>query len=162
MKLNSLQELYVEQLQDLYSAEKQLVKALPKMVKAASDTELQQAFQNHLAQTQGHVTRLERIFDQFGTSAGGKTCKAMEGLIEEGSEMLKKKGEPAVLDAGMIAAAQRIEHYEIAGYGCARTYASELGRTDDARLLEETLNEEKQADEKLTAIAEQSINVEAM
>ena len=162
MKLNSLQELYVEQLQDLYSAEKQLVKALPKMVKAASDTELQQAFQNHLAQTQGHVTRLERIFNQFGTSPGGKTCKAMEGLIEEGSEMLKKKGEPAVLDAGMIAAAQRIEHYEIAGYGCARTYASELGRTDDARLLEETLNEEKQADEKLTAIAEQSINVEAM
>lgn len=162
MKLNSLQELYVDQLKDIYNAENQLVKALPKIAKAASDSELQNAFQNHLRQTEGHVLRLERIFKQLSLDPKGKTCKAMEGLLEEGSEMMKQKGEPAVIDAGLIAAAQRVEHYEIASYGCARTYATQLGRTDDAQLLEETLNEEKQADEKLTTLAERSINVEAM
>lgn len=162
MNLNSLEDLYVDQVRDLYSAESQLVKALPMMAKAASSPELRQAIEMHLRQTEGHVQRLEQIAQGLSTRPSGKTCKAMEGLIAEGQEVLKEKGDKAVIDAAMIAAAQRIEHYEMAGYGCARTYANQLGRTQDVQLLEQTLNEERRADEQLTQIAERSINVRAM
>jgi ferritin-like metal-binding protein YciE len=162
MKLNSLQELYIEQLQDLHSAETQLVEALPKMVASATAPELRQAFDMHLNQTKTHVLRLEQILRDLDQRATGKTCKAMQGLIAEGKDLMRERGDAAVLDAGMIAAAQRIEHYEIAGYGCARTYATQLGRSQDAQLLEQTLAEEKSADSKLTTIAESTINIEAM
>jgi ferritin-like metal-binding protein YciE len=154
-------DLYVEQLQDLYSAENQLVKALPKMEQAASDTQLKQAFTQHLAQTEQHVQRLEQIFQTLGSKPSGQTCRAMEGLIKEGDEMIKMKGEPAVIDAGLIAAAQRVEHYEMAGYGCVRTYAKQLGEQQSAKLLQQTLDEEGKADQLLTKIAEQVINIEA-
>lgn len=161
MKLNTLRDLYVEQLQDLYSAETQLVKALPKMEKAASNAELKQAFQQHLAQTEQQVQRLEQIFQGLGKKPGGQTCKGMEGLIKEGEEMIKMKGDPAAIDAGLIAAAQRVEHYEIAGYGCVRTYADQLGDSKSAKLLQQTLDEEGKADKLLTTIAEQVVNIEA-
>jgi ferritin-like metal-binding protein YciE len=161
MKLNSLRDLYVEQLQDLYSAETQLVKAMPKMHQAASNAELKQAFQRHLSQTEQQVQRLEQIFQQLGKKPGGHTCKAMEGLIKEGDEMIKMKGDPDVIDAGLIAAAQRVEHYEIAGYGCVRTYANQLGDQQGAMLLQQTLDEEGMTDKLLTQIAEQVINIEA-
>lgn len=161
MKLNTLRDLYVEQLQDLYSAENQLVKALPKMEKAASHPELKQAFQSHLAQTQQHIQRLDQVFTQLGEKPGGHTCKAMEGLIAEGQEMIKMKGEPAAIDAGLIAAAQRVEHYEMAGYGCVRTYAAQLGEKQSAKLLQQTLDEEGKTDKLLTEIAERVINLEA-
>ena len=161
MKLNDLRDLYLEQLQDLYSAETQLVKALPKMAKAASNSELKQAFQSHLAETEQQVQRLDQIFQGLGEKPGGHTCKAMEGLIKEGDEMLKMKGDPAAIDAGLIAAAQRVEHYEIAGYGCVRTYAKQLGEQRGAKLLQQTLDEEGNADKLLTRIAEQVINIEA-
>lgn len=161
MKLNTLRDLYVEQLQDLYSAENQLVKALPKMEKAASHPELKQAFQSHLAQTQQHIERLDQVFTQLGEKPGGHTCKAMEGLIAEGQEMIKMKGEPAAIDAGLIAAAQRVEHYEMAGYGCVRTYAAQLGEKQSAKLLQQTLDEEGKTDKLLTEIAERVINLEA-
>lgn len=161
MKLNTLRDLYVEQLQDLYSAETQLVKALPKMEKAANHPELKQAFQRHLQQTEQQVQRLDQIFQGLGTKPGGHTCKAMQGLIAEGEEMIKKKGDPAAIDAGLIAAAQRVEHYEIAGYGCVRTYASQLGEQQGASLLQQTLDEEGMTDKLLTQIAEQVINIEA-
>ncbi len=161
MKLNSLRDLYVEQLQDLYSAETQLVKALPKMQQAASNAELKQAFQRHLAQTEQQVQRLDQIFQQLGKKPGNHTCKAMEGLIKEGDEMIKMKGDPDVIDAGLIAAAQRVEHYEIAGYGCVRTYANQLGDQQGAMLLQQTLDEEGMTDKLLTQIAEQVINIEA-
>ena len=161
MKLNDLRDLYLEQLQDLYSAETQLVKALPKMAKAASNSELKQAFQSHLAETERQVQRLDQIFQGLGEKPGGHTCKAMEGLIKEGDEMLKMKGDPAAIDAGLIAAAQRVEHYEIAGYGCVRTYANQLGEQRGAKLLQQTLDEEGNADKLLTRIAEQVINIEA-
>ncbi|MBA3946570.1 MAG: ferritin-like domain-containing protein [Herpetosiphonaceae bacterium] len=161
MKLETLRDLYVEQLQDLYSAENQLVKALPKMAKAASHAQLQSAFQEHLTQTQNHVQRLEQIFQQLGTKAGGQTCHGMEGLIIEGDEMIKTKGEPAAIDAGLIAAAQRVEHYEIAGYGCVRTYAQLLGEKQGQSLLQQTLDEEGETDKKLTQLAESVINLEA-
>ena len=127
MKLSSLHELYVDELKDLYSAENQLVKALPKMAKAASSPGLAKAFTSHLKETEGHVARLEEIFAGLGISPKGKKCKAMEGLIEEGKELLSEDAEPEVMDAGLIAAAQRVEHYEMAGYGCVRTYAELLG-----------------------------------
>ena len=161
MQIQTLRDLYVEQLHDLYSAETQLVEALPKMAKAASHTQLQQAFQNHLAQTKTHVQRLEQIFEKLGTNPKDQKCQGMEGLIKEGSEMIKMKGDPAAIDAGLIAAAQRVEHYEIAGYGCVRTYAQQLGDQTSVQLLQQTLDEEGMADKKLTQLAETTINLEA-
>ena len=161
MKLNSLQTLYVDELRDLYNAENQLLKALPKMAKAASSPELQQAFEEHLNQTQEHVDRLEEIFDKLGQSPKGKKCKAMEGLIEEGSEILEEEGDPSVIDAGIIAAAQKVEHYEIASYGTVRAFANMLGEEDAAELLQQTLDEEGEADKHLTELAEEIVNVEA-
>jgi ferritin-like metal-binding protein YciE len=161
MKLDSLRNLYIEELRDLYSAEKQLTQALPKMAKGASSQQLKQAFENHLKQTEGHVQRLEQLFEQMGVSSRGKKCKGMEGLIEEGSEMLEEEGEASVIDAGLIGAAQRVEHYEIAGYGTARTLAMHLGEKEAARVLQMTLDEEGKADKLLTQIAEENVNVKA-
>ena len=161
MELASLQELFVNELKDLYSAENLIIKALPKMAKAASSEELRSAFEEHLEQTRGHVQRLEQIFERLDESPKGKKCKAMEGLIEEGKELLKEDAEPPVKDAALIGAAQKVEHYEIAGYGTARTFAQRLGRNDAARLLQETLDEEAATDKKLTTLAEQSINPKA-
>ena len=162
MKSNSLKDLYVEQLQDLYSAENQLIKALPKMIDAASSDELRTSIEEHLEKTKQHATRLEKIFGRIGEDPKGKKCKGMEGLLKEGSEVIEDDDmEEEVKDAAMIAAAQRVEHYEIAGYGCVRTYATLLGDRESAALLEQTLEEEKEADETLTEIAEQ-INVEAV
>lgn len=161
MELTTLQDLFKEELQDLYSAETQITKALPKMATAASSPELRKAFEEHLRQTENQIKRLEQIFQKLGEKPGGKTCKGMEGLIKEGEELIKEKPDPAVLDAGLISAAQRVEHYEIAGYGTARTYAQELGDKDAARLLQETLDEEGETDKKLTRLAEQHINMKA-
>jgi len=155
-----LRELYVEQLRDLYDAENQLIKALPKMAKEASSDELRQGIEEHLEQTRGHAERLEQIFEQLGEKAKGKKCKAMQGLLDEGKEVLEEDMEEDTKDAAIIAAAQRVEHYEISGYGTARTYANLLGENEAAGLLEETLNEEKETDQKLTQLAEE-INVEA-
>jgi ferritin-like metal-binding protein YciE len=162
MKLESLKDLYLAQLKDLYSAEDQLVDALPKMAEAAHTPELKNAFREHLNQTKQHVDRLEQIFRKLSLSPKGETCEGMKGLIKEGQEMIKMKGEPEVIDAGLIAAAQRVEHYEMAGYGTVRTYAELLGDQEAVRLLERTLQEEEEADEKLTEIAESHINQEAL
>ena len=160
MKLESLRDLYVEQLKDLYNAEQQLIKALPKMAKAASSEELKAAFEDHLGQTRQHAQRIETIFERMGEKAKGKTCKAMEGLVEEGGEVIKKEDmNGGIKDAALIAAAQRVEHYEIAGYGCVRAYATRLGEDDAATLLSQTLQEEKEADEALNDIAEE-LNIE--
>ena len=161
MPLNNLQDLYIDELKDLYSAEHQLLKALPKMAKAASSPELKNAFNTHLQQTRRQVERLDRIFRNLGKTPRGKKCIGMQGLIEEGSELLKEKAEPAVKDAGLISAAQRVEHYEMAGYGSVRTYAHMLGFDDAARALQETLDEEGDTDHKLTQLAETMINPEA-
>jgi len=161
MKMKTLKDLYVTELKDLYNAEKQILKALPKMAKAATAPELKAAFQEHLEQTKGQVERLETIFEALGKKPTGKTCKAMEGLVEEGEELISEEPEPSVLDAGLISSAQRVEHYEIAGYGSVRTYARTLGETDAAKLLQETLDEEADTDKKLTALAETLINAEA-
>jgi ferritin-like metal-binding protein YciE len=161
VKLESLHDLYVMELKDLYSAENQLVKALPRMAKAANSPELRAALEEHLEVTRGQVERLEKIFRKLDAKPKGKGCKAMEALIEEGKELLKSDADPMVLDAGIIAAAQKVEHYEIAGYGCVRTYARMLGYEDAAELLQETLDEEGEADKTLTELAESSINVEA-
>src|SRR4030081_2635469 len=150
MKLNSLKKLYLEELRDLYSAETQLVKALPKMAKGASSAELKQAFENHLEQTKEHVERLNEIFNRLDEKPTGKTCQAMKGLIEEGSEMLEQDGDESVIDAGLIAAAQRVEHYEIAGYGTVRTFANLLNHRKAASLLQQTLDEEGETDETLS------------
>jgi ferritin-like metal-binding protein YciE len=155
-----LKELYIDELKDLYSAENQLVKALPKMAKAASSGELRQGFEEHLEQTKGQVQRLEQIFQKLEESPKGKKCRGMEGLIEEGSEVMEQDFDGAVKDAALIGAAQRVEHYEIAGYGTVRSIAETLGEDDHVSLLEETLEEEKETDEKLTQLAEQ-INKEA-
>ena len=160
-KLNTLEDLYSEQLQDLYDAENQIIKALPKMAKASTSLDLQRAFNEHLEQTRTHVTRLEQVFDQIGSKAKGTTCKAMQGLLKEGEELMDTKADPTVLDAGLIAAAQRVEHYEMAGYGCLRTWAGLLGHQNSARLLQQTLDEEGQTDEKLTKLAERIINIKA-
>ena len=160
-KMATLEDLYTDLLKDLYSAEKQLVKALPKMAKNAQSPDLQKAFQEHLRQTEGQVDRIERIFSEIGGSPRGKKCVGMEGLIEEGNELLQEDVEPDVLDAGLIAAAQKVEHYEIAGYGTARAWAQRLGYDKAARLLQETLEEESMANEKLTKIAESHVNMEA-
>jgi ferritin-like metal-binding protein YciE len=154
----TLDDLLVDQLQDLYDAEQRLTKALPKMADAAHSPTLKAAFQEHYRQTQNHVTRLERAFQSIGKSAQGQTCEAMKGLIEEGDQMISAKGNPDVKDAALIAAAQRVEHYEIAGYGSARAFARRLGQSEAARLLQETLDEEGATDKKLTQIAEQTIN----
>lgn len=161
-KMQTLDDLFLEQLRDLYSAENQIVKALPKMAKYASSEELKSAFEEHLEQTKGHVERLEEIFERLGARSKGKKCEAMEGLLEEGKEILSMNAEPSVRDAAMIAAAQRVEHYEIAGYGCARTFARLLGDQEAADLLQQTLDEEGETDQKLTQIAESTINVEAL
>jgi len=162
MKLDSLQDLYVDELKDLYNAENQLLKALPKMAKAASAPELRKAFERHLKETQGQIRRLDRIFKRLDTNPKGKKCKAMEGLIEEGKDLMAEEADPAVMDAALIAAAQRVEHYEMAGYGCVRTYARLLGYDDAAELLQQTLDEEGATDHKLTELAETVINVEAL
>lgn len=160
-KMATLEDLYTDLLKDLYSAEKQLVKALPKMAKNSQNSELQRAFQDHLKQTEGHVERIERIFSELGGSPRGKKCVGMEGLIEEGNELLQENAEPDVLDAGLIAAAQKVEHYEIASYGTARAWAERLGYNNHVRLLQQTLEEEGEADKKLTQIAESFVNMEA-
>ena len=153
-----LKELYIDELKDLYSAENQLVKALPKMAKAASSDELRAGFEKHLEQTRGHVQRLEKIFEALGESPKGKTCKGMQGLIEESSEATEEDYEGSVMDAALIGAAQRVEHYEIAGYGTVRSMAETLTEDDHVSLLEETLEEEKETDEKRTELAEQINN----
>ena len=162
MSMDSLKDLYIDELKDLYNAENQLLKALPKMAKKAAAPELKRAFQDHLAQTEGHVNRLEKIFKGMGEKPTGKTCKAMKGLIEEGEEIVDNTDQSPLRDAGLIAAANRVEHYEIAAYGSARTFAETLGLDSAAALLEETLEEEKEADEKLTSIAESLVNCEAL
>src|SRR5918911_2549403 len=161
MELETLQDLYVDELKDLYSAENQILKALPRMIKAASHPELKQAFETHLRQTEGQVRRLEQIFEELGASPRGKKCVGMEGLIEEAKELLSEKPEPDVLDAGLISKAQHVEHYEMAGYGTVRTYARILGMERQAQLLQETLDEEGETDKLLTQLAETGINVEA-
>lgn len=158
---NPLQELFADQLKDLYSAESQIIKALPKMAKNATNEQLRMAFERHLEETRGHVARLEQIAEQMGISLRGKKCKGMEGLLEEGKEALEEF-EDEVLDAAMIGAAQRVEHYEIAAYGTARTHAAMLGMTKAARLLQQTLDEEGRTDKKLTDLAERVINMDAL
>ena len=153
MQLQSLNDLFVEQLQDLYSAETQLVEALPKMASAASHEELRDAFEQHLAETREHVSRLEQIFSTIGEAPGKETCKGMQGLIREGDEVLRMNGDPLVIDAALIAAAQRVEHYEIAGYGTVKTLAGHLDLDEAKGLLDDTLDEEGKADKLLTKIA---------
>jgi ferritin-like metal-binding protein YciE len=162
MKLDTLQKLYTEELRDLYNAENQLLKALPKMAKGASSEELKDAIEKHLEQTKGHVQRLEQVFDQLGEKAKGKTCRAMKGLVEEGSEILEQDGDDSVIDAGIIVAAQKVEHYEIASYGSVRTFANLLGQNKAAELLQATLNEESEANELLNRLAETVVNPEAL
>jgi ferritin-like metal-binding protein YciE len=161
MAMDSLKDLYVEQLRDLYSAETQILKALPMMAERASNPQLKSAFTEHERVTHDQVKRLEAIFDGMGEKPGGHHCKGMEGLLKEGQEMIKEKGDPSTIDAGLIAAAQRVEHYEIAGYGCVRTYAERLGMQDHARTLQQTLEEEGQTDHRLSALAESIINPQA-
>jgi ferritin-like metal-binding protein YciE len=162
MKLDNLRKLFVEELRDLYSAENQLVKALPKMATGASSEELKQALEDHLEQTQGHVERLEEVFEQLDETPKGKTCKAMKGLVEEGSEILEEDGEDSVVDAGIIAAAQKVEHYEIASYGTVRAWAGLLGENEAAELLQETLDEEGEANKLLNKLAQDIVNPEAL
>ena len=162
MKLDTLQKLYTDELRDLYNAENQLLKALPKMAKAASSEELKEAFEKHLEQTKGHVERLEQVFEELGEKPKGKTCRAMKGLIEDGSEILEEDGEESVLDAGIIVAAQKVEHYEIAGYGSVRTFAHLLGKDKSAELLQTTLDEESETNEILNKLAESVVNPEAL
>lgn len=162
MELESLHELYLEKLRDLYSAEQQILKALPKVRKKVTHEELQEAMDTHIAQTEQQVQRLERIFEQLGESPKGKHCKGMEGLLAEASELMGEDADADVLDAGLIAAAQAVEHYEMAGYGTARTYAELLGFDDHSELLQQTLNEEAETDRILTEIAMTSVNIEAM
>ena len=160
--METLEKLYINELRDLYSAENQLLKALPKMAKGASSDELKEAFENHLAETETHVERLERIFKGLEENPKGKTCHAMKGLIEEGSEILEEEGEDSVLDAGIIVAAQKVEHYEMAGYGSVRAFAQLLGQQEAAQLLQTTLDEESKANELLNQIAETTVNAEAV
>jgi ferritin-like metal-binding protein YciE len=162
MKLDTLQKLYVDELRDLYNAENQLLKALPKMAKAASSEELKNAFEKHLEQTEMHVQRLEQVFEELDQTPKGKTCRAMKGLIQEGSEILEEEGDPSVLDAGIIVAAQKVEHYEMAGYGSVRTFAELLGQQKAAELLQTTLDEESEANELLNGLAESIVNPEAL
>jgi ferritin-like metal-binding protein YciE len=160
--VKSMEDLFLEEIRDLLDAEKQITKALPKLAKAATSEELRTAFNEHLEQTRGHIDRLERIFSDIGAKSGGVKCKGMEGLLKEGEDMISQTEEGMVRDAGLISAAQRVEHYEMAGYGSARTYAQLLGRDSAATLLEDTLDEEKETDERLTEIAETMVNQQAM
>jgi ferritin-like metal-binding protein YciE len=160
--LETLRDLYIHELKDLHSAEKQLTKALPRMAKAATNEDLAAGFEEHLAQTEEHVNRLEKILENHGESTRGPKCKGMEGLIEEGKEMIEEDGDDDVRDAGLISAAQRVEHYEIAGYGCARTYAEVLADRKGADLLDQTLEEEPATDKKLTELAKTLINLQAV
>src|SRR5688572_2737857 len=161
MKLNTIQDLLLHELKDLYSAENQLLKALPKMAKAATNPELKAGFEEHLEQTKGQVARLEQIGETLGKKLTGHKCKAMEGLVEEGADLIAEDADDSVRDAGLIGAAQRVEHYEIAGYGTARALATQLGHKDIADLLSQTLEEEKETDAKLTELAESAVNAEA-
>jgi ferritin-like metal-binding protein YciE len=158
MSLDSLQKLFVEELRDIYNAEKQITRALPKMAKAAESAELQRAFTKHLKETEGQIDRLERIFRDLGQAVRGKTCKGMQGLMEEGKEIMEEEGEGPVLDAALIAAAQKVEHYEMAAYGCLRTYAELLGLSNAEQLLRQTLEEEEATDKTLTELGESGIN----
>jgi ferritin-like metal-binding protein YciE len=160
MTKDTLRELYIDELKDLYSAENQLTKALPKMAKSAAAEELSQAFEQHLEQTRGHVERLQQIFDALEEKPTGKKCLGMEGLIKEGTEILSEDYEDEVMDAALISAAQRVEHYEIAAYGTIRAYAKLLGESEHVSLIEQTLQEEKETDQKLTELASE-INVQA-
>ena len=162
MKLECMADLYVAELQDTYNAERQLLKALPKLAKAAQTSELKAAIQEHLEETQNHLTRLEKILTDLNERPGGEVCEAMQGLVAEGEEMMKADGEDAVRDAGLIVAAQKVEHYEIAAYGSLRNFAHLLNREDDVSLLEQTLEEEKGADRRLTELAEQVVNRRAV
>lgn len=161
MKLNSLADLYTQELRDMYSAEVQLTKALPKLADSATNPELRNALEQHLEVTRTHVQRLESIFNSLGERPGGEKCEAMEGLVEEGEEIIDADADPEVRDAGLIVAGQKTEHYEIASYGSLVTFAKTLGRDDDASLLHDTLEEEKQADQLLTQIAERIVNKQA-
>jgi ferritin-like metal-binding protein YciE len=160
--METLEKLYINELRDLYSAENQLLKALPKMAKGATSAELKEAFENHLAETETHVERLEQIFKDLEENPKGKTCHGMKGLIEEGSEILEEEGEESVLDAGIIVAAQKVEHYEMAGYGSVRAFAQLLGQEEAAQLLQTTLDEESKANELLNQLAETTVNAEAV
>lgn len=161
LEFESLECLLTEQLQDIYDAEQRMTKALPKLAEAASNPQLASAFREHLAETEAHVERLQRVFEMLGQPVKGKTCDAMKGLISEGDEMINAKGDERVRDAALIAAAQRVEHYEIAAYGTARTLARQIGHEDVARMLQATLDEEGAADKQLTEIAERSVNQQA-
>ncbi len=161
MELKSLQDLLVEDLKDIYNAEAQIIRALPRMAKAASNEQLKQAFEEHLDQTKDQVERLKDVFELFGKPARGKSCKAMQGIIEEGKEVMKNGAEPEVLDAALIGSAQKVEHYEIAAYGTARTYAQMLGNEDAAEILQDILDEEGETDKKLTKLAESFVNEQA-
>jgi len=160
MAVETIDDLFIDELKDLYSAEKQITKALPKMAKAASSTELRTALEKHLEETKGHVERLEKIFETLGKKGTGKTCEGMKGVLEEGSEVVGDVAKGPVRDAGIIAAAQRVEHYEMAGYGSVRSFAKLLGKPEIMSLLEQTLSEEKAADEKLTQVSK-VVNQEA-
>lgn len=162
MKITNLDDLFLDQLQDMHSSERQIIKALPKMAKAATNPDLKKAFTHHLEETKVHLERLDKILNGMEKSSGRKVCKATVGLIEEGAEMIDVDAEPDARDAGLICTAQKIEHYEIASYGCLHCYAMTLGRTADADLLELTLSEEKHADVALTTLATSEINSEAM
>src|SRR5216110_935775 len=161
MKLERLKDLYIHELKDLYSAEKQIINALPKIVKAATDKQLAAGFEEHFEQTKEHAVRLEKILTAHDESTRGPKCEGMEGVIKEGEEMIEEDAEDEVRDAGLIAAAQRVEHYEIAGYGCVRTYAELLGDSKGAELLQQTLDEEGATDKKLTELAKTLINIKA-
>ena len=161
MEKDSLHELYVDELKDLYSAENQILKALPRMIRSATHKRLKQGFTKHERQTRQHVKRLERICRSLGEKPTGKKCVGMEGLLKEGAALIKEKPEADVLDAGLISAAQHVEHYEMAGYGTVRTWAQLLGYEDHVQLLQQTLNEERETDESLTQLAESSINLDA-
>ena len=161
MSLTNLKDLYIDELKDLYNAENQLLKALPAMADASSEPKLKKAFTDHLKQTEGHVDRLSQIFTSLGEKPTGKVCKAMKGLVAEGEEVIEEDADPAIKDAALIAAAQRVEHYEIAGYGSARTFASLLGEKDAVALLQATLDEEGAADDKLGKLATSTVNPHA-
>ena len=162
MELQTLKDLFIHELKDLYSAEKQIIKALPKMVEAASNEQLKAGFAQHLEETKEHAVRLEKLLSHHKESTRGPKCKGMEGLLKEGEDMIEEEADEEVRDAGLIAAAQRVEHYEIAGYGCARTYAETLGDQECTKVLQQTLDEEGATDKKLTKLAKSTINVAAV
>lgn len=161
-RLNSLQDLFIDELKDVYHAENQITKALPKMAAAATSPELKAAFETHLQETQNQIKRLEQVFKTLNIAPQAKPCKAMQGIIAEGEEMMSEDAKPTVMDAALISSAQRVEHYEITGYGTLRTFAQELGNEEAARLLQETLDEERATDEKLTKLAETRVNSKAI